>query len=253
MEELEKANEIVREQYKDFLRAWSFRQTALCHREIKLAPDLLPERVQQLYAMCAATPLEPAEAQSHPVTVFRRPGGAELVIRQAPVGAAFRFLCSRWPGSVSFHALCEAARTAEESTPGLDAEAALANALIRAYKSGFLQLHVAQHHVANHLAQCPAVSELVRFLLRHGTSATSQLHTCVDFPDRLKRHLVQLLDGTRDEKELVRSLLKFLRSTGGEVRQNGVAIEDSKKIEAILEQQVRQDLQGLLRNGMLVP
>src|ERR1700722_4167944 len=41
MKDPEGAPEVVREQYKDFIRGWSFRETLLCHQHIGLAPDLL--------------------------------------------------------------------------------------------------------------------------------------------------------------------------------------------------------------------
>ena len=56
MKELEAASEIVREQFKDFLRGWSFRQTVLCHKEIQLSPGPLPQRIPKLYA-CVTLPL----------------------------------------------------------------------------------------------------------------------------------------------------------------------------------------------------
>ena len=58
MDELKGAKEVVREQYKDFIRGSGFRQTLLCRNEIELAPDLLFERVPQLYASCDAAPQE---------------------------------------------------------------------------------------------------------------------------------------------------------------------------------------------------
>ena len=58
MKELEGAPEVVREQYKDFVRGSAFRETLLCHRELEIAPDLLVERVPKLYASCDAAPKE---------------------------------------------------------------------------------------------------------------------------------------------------------------------------------------------------
>ena len=70
MDELKGAKEVVREQYKDFIRGSGFRQTLLCRNEIELAPDLLLERVPQLYASCDAAPQEnsgDAEGEEKPL------------------------------------------------------------------------------------------------------------------------------------------------------------------------------------------
>ena len=77
MDELKGAKEVVREQYKDFIRGSGFRQTLLCHNEIELAPDLLLERVPKLYASCDAAPQENsggAEWRGHPLPPAGRSG-----------------------------------------------------------------------------------------------------------------------------------------------------------------------------------
>src|SRR5580692_2540503 len=61
MNELAGAPEVVREQYKDFIRGCAFRETVLCRRELEIAPDLLVERVPELYASCDAAPKEDRE------------------------------------------------------------------------------------------------------------------------------------------------------------------------------------------------
>ncbi|MGA8656825.1 MAG: hypothetical protein WB586_11820 [Chthoniobacterales bacterium] len=132
-------------------------------------------------------------------------------------------------------------------------EAALAHALIKAYKMGFVQFHVVPHNVANHLGERPAVSELARFQLQQDTCATSQLHTSVDFPDPFQRHLVLLLDGTRDRQMLAREMMTFVKSGRGTVYKKGTRVEDPDELETIVEQRLREDLECLMREGMLVP
>jgi methyltransferase-like protein/tRNA G46 methylase TrmB len=251
--ELEAANEIVREQFKDFLRGWSFRQTVLCHKEIQLSPGLLPQRIPKLYAMCDATPVQQAEYRHNLAAVFRRPTGAELEIEQEPISAALKLLCSKWPGSASFPELREAARTTGESAFEADDEAVLANELIRAHKMGFVHWHVARHNVAGQIEERPAISELARFQLQQGDCATSQIHTSVDFPDRLERHFALLLDSTRDRRALVQELTEFVKSNRGTLYQNGILVEEPGEIETILGQQVLKNLERLRREAMLVP
>jgi hypothetical protein len=125
-------------------------------------------------------------------------------------------------------------------------------ALTRAFRSGFLHMHIAAHQLTNIVSQFPCVSRLARFQLERGVSATNQLHVAMNFPDPLSRRLVQLADGTRDQKTLTRELVEFVRSGQGKLVENGVPIEDPSEVAAILERRVGEGLESLAREGMLV-
>jgi methyltransferase-like protein/trans-aconitate methyltransferase len=256
MKELEGAHEVVREQYKDFIRGCAFRQTLLCHQEIALAPDLLIERIPEVHAMCDAVATDEGAGESQSVTVFRRPGGAEITTAHPPIRAALKFVCSQWPCSVSFGQLLEVARSAgaEESIVSSDDSpaATLANALARAYRAGFLHLNIFPFKVANRVSQHPMTSQLVRFQLERGDSATNQVHVSLKFPDPVSRRLVSLLDGTRDQQMLVCELIEFVESGKGQVYQNGALLEDPNEVRVILERRVSAGLESLMREGMLV-
>jgi methyltransferase-like protein/SAM-dependent methyltransferase len=255
MKELEGAPEVVREQYKDFIRGSAFRETLLCHKELEIAPDLLVERVPKLYASCDAALKEDSESRDG-IFLFRRPGGAELETSHPLIREALKFLWSRWPGAVSFQELLGTARAAAASEMvGRDdvAEAeALAEALTRVYRAGFLHLQVFPNKVTNLVSDRPSVSRLARFQLERGESATNQLHVSMKFPDPLSRRLVQMLDGTRDREMLTRDLIECARSGRGQVLENGVLVENMAEIAVILERRVREGLESLAREGMLI-
>jgi SAM-dependent methyltransferase len=256
MNELKAASELVREQYKDFIRGCAFRQTLVCHREIKLAPDLLVERVPKLHALCDAAPTEKSGTDSHSVTVFRRPGGAEVETAHPLIRAALKIIGAQWPCSISFETLLNKARAAvaEESialSQG-DEPGTLAEALTRVYRAGFLQLQVLPHEVTNKISERPIASRLARFQLERGDSAINQLHVSLKFPDPLSRQLVPLLDGTRDQKMLTRELIEFVRSGRGKVYENDLLVENLDQVSVILERRVREGVESLAREGMLV-
>jgi methyltransferase-like protein/trans-aconitate methyltransferase len=254
MDELKGAKEVVREQYKDFIRGSGFRQTLLCHKEIQLAPDLLVERVPKLYASCDAAPQENSGGSE--ATVFRRPEGSELETTHPLIGAALKSLWSRWPATISFEAVLATARAAATNKAVAPAESneaeILAEALMRAYRAGFLQMHVFPHQVTNSVSDRPSTSRLARFQLEHGEFATSPLHVMMKFPDPLSRRLVQLLDGTRNQEMLARELLEFIRSGRGKLAENGVPVEDLAEVAVILQRRIREGLESLAREGMLV-
>jgi methyltransferase-like protein len=256
MRELEDAPEIVREQYKDFIRGSAFRETLLCHGEIELASDLLVERVAKLYASCDAVPKEINDDRGGEATLFRRSGGMELESAHPLITASLKFLGSHWPAAVSFEALLAAARAAAtvERIRGdeFDEAEILREALASAYRAGFLEFQIFPHEVTNVVSQRPKASRLARFLLERGDSTSNQLHVFMKFPDPLSRRLVQLLDGTRDREMLTRDLIEYVRSGHGEALENGVLVENIADVAAILERRVREGLESLAREGMLV-
>ncbi|MBV8378714.1 MAG: methyltransferase regulatory domain-containing protein [Verrucomicrobia bacterium] len=255
MKELEGAPEVVREQYKDFVRGSAFRETLLCHGELKLAPNILVERVRELYASCDAAPETGGESRAERA-LFRRASGAELETSHPLIYAAMKSLWSHWPVALSFEALLDHARaqsaSGEVGRAGTDELRTLAEALTVAYRAGFLQLQVAPHEVTNVVSQRPSTSRLTRFLLERGDFATNQLHASIKFPDALSRRLVQLLDGTRDQEMLTRDLVEYVRAGHGEVFENGALVENMMEVPAIIERRVREGLQSLAREGMLV-
>jgi methyltransferase-like protein/trans-aconitate methyltransferase len=253
MKELEGAPEVVREQYKDFIRGWAFRETLLCHRNIELAPDLLVDRVPKLYASCNAVAEKDNQGESG-ATFFRKPGGVELETTHPLLGSALEFLAVHWPATVSFEALLAAARTAaavEPSSENGDPRWILAETLASAYRGGFVELQIYPSRVTNKVSERPSVSRLTRFLLERGESAANQLHVFMKFPDPLSRRLIQLLDGTRDQKRLTHDLLEYVRSGCGQVLENGVPVENIDEVAAILERRVSEGLASLARKGML--
>jgi methyltransferase-like protein/SAM-dependent methyltransferase len=255
IKELEGASETVREQYKDFVRGSAFRETLLCHSELEIAPDLLLERVPKLYASCDAI-LKEGENPDGETALFRRTKGAELETTDPLISAALKSLCLEWPEAVSFDAVLAAAQTAATSDASgrSDAEAAatLAEALMKAYRAGFLQLQVFPHSVTKAVSERPSVSRLARLMLEHGESAMNQLHLLMRFPDPLNRRLVQLLDGSRNQEMLARDLIEHVRSGRGNVLEDGVLVENMDEVAVILERRVREGLESLAREGMLV-
>jgi methyltransferase-like protein/SAM-dependent methyltransferase len=250
MKELEGAPEVVREQYKDFIRGSAFRETLLCHREVEISSDLLVERIPKLYASCDAAPqVNENEDQGSQTTLFRRPGGAELETAHPLVCAAMKILGSHWPATVSFLELLRSTHLAAPTEAG--DEETLAEALARAYRAGFLHLQIFPNAVTNIVSERPAISRLARFQLERSQSATNQLHVTMKFPDPLSRRLVQLLDGSRDREMVRRDLLEFVRAGHGEVLENGVPVTTPAEVDDILRRRVDEGLKSLAREGML--
>jgi methyltransferase-like protein len=202
--------------------------------------------------MCNAIPVESAENDGKIATTFRRRGGAELVTAHPLVAAALKALSEQQPCSISFQTLLQTARISAgtASSPILEDETTLAASLIKAYQAGFVELYTSPFRVTNQVGDRPAISKLARFQLSSGEFAVNQLHTSLRFPDPVSRQLIVLLDGTRDENDLVRELIEFVESGRGKIYENGVLVEARDQIARNLERRVREGLKSLAREGM---
>jgi methyltransferase-like protein/cyclopropane fatty-acyl-phospholipid synthase-like methyltransferase len=254
--ELEKEDEIIREQYRDFVLGRSFRRTLLCRNEVELAPAFLSDRIATLHASCDAMPVRSNEDQDATRALFRRPSGVELRIDHELVAAALRHICAEWPCAVPFQVVLERARSeVADTTERIRLEeqtALLANAWTRAYQNGFIQLHVTPPRVANKVSERPECSPLARFQLRKTEVATSQLHKRVRFEDPLSRDVAQLLDGTRDLEGITQTVVESIRKGQAEVRENKTVVTEPDRIAKLIGQQVREVLTALAREGLLI-
>src|SRR5215469_10353210 len=254
--ELEAGDPVAYEQFKDFLVATGFRRTLLCRAEMNLAPRLLVERVQQLYAACDAVRVEGQGGDGSCGTLFRRPMGDELATPDPLFAAALDFLSAQYPCSVPFEQLLQAASAAA----GRDANAAnasngrdgLAEALLTAYRAGFLFLNTYPPEVVNRVTERPVSSKLAQLQLANDHFATNQLHLSREFPDPFARQLVSLLNGTRDQNTLTDELVGFVKSTGGPVYENGVVLTNPADIPDAIGRRLPEALASLARLGMLV-
>jgi len=256
LHELEKEGELIREQYTDFLLGRAFRRTLLCRSEVDLAPVFLPERTSMLYASCDAKSVDQSETSEPAKALFRRPNGAELETNHGLVTASFRHLCSEWPCPVAFNiALDHGEREAagEAGRLGLeDQTALLADAWIKSYQNGFLQLHVTPPRLVNKVSACPECSALVRLQLRNSSVATSQLHRRVILDDPLSREVAQLLDGSRDEDAIARIILESVKTGQAELRQDSEVVTDPGRVTVALKLQIREVFAALAREGLLI-
>jgi hypothetical protein len=253
LKELEGGSEIIREQYKDFILGRAFRETLLCHEELQLAADFLPERILELHAACDAAVID-SEESDHSV-LFRKQKDSEVQISHPRIAAALKYLCAQWPCAASFGALLEVAQSERAVSEGHAAfevdNLFIAEALTALYKAGFVELHVIPPRLVNSVSERPTSSRLPRFQLARGASTSNQLHQPLKFPDAESRHLVLLLDGSRDKEMIVREFTDFVKSTRSEIT-GGASIGDIDEIAAGARRNVEVGLETLARGAMLI-
>ncbi len=219
---LTRDDDVLREQYLDFLKLRTFRQTLLCHAGVRLDRRPNPERVKQLSASSEARPSasEP-DVRSAAAEEFNFPKGGKMSTNHPLAKAAILHLGRVWPQAVPFAELLRTARAmAARDTPAAGAPVDedsnwLSDMLLRLFAAEFLDLCVRAPSFASTVSERPAASPLAHAQLRAGLSITNLRHASISVDDEAARHLLLMLDGTRDRKQLLAEIRE--RLDAGEV------------------------------------
>lgn len=209
-------NVIDMEQYLDFLRGRTFRETLLCHHDIRLDRMLKPGRLMSLHVASRARPVSARpDILSPTAEEFRTPEGGTLAIEHPLGKAAMLYLAQIWPRSVPFSTLVQTARSRlnkesseERESPSMAREEQiLAATLLKAYtcSTRLVQFHIHPPHVMQASSERPLARTLARFQALRGDEVTNMYHERVRL-DRIRRTLLVHMDGQHDHTALARVL-----------------------------------------------
>jgi Predicted methyltransferase regulatory domain/Methyltransferase domain len=203
---------VVREQYMDFFRNRTFRQTLLCHAHA-CPHDELDDR--QLEGFAISSPARPREepgeeeaAERDAEQTFTTPAGFSVTTSEPLVKAALRALWQAWPRSVDWGSLLElACAAAGPQAPTELVQGRLREVLLQAHLARIVHLQGCPAPVAAHAAERPLASPLARAQCAAGAQVVSSLlHGNVNLQGELDVGLLVLLDGTRDRTALLSGL-----------------------------------------------
>lgn len=187
---------IDREQYMDFLKCRRFRQTLLCHRELRLNRRIDSAQMRGFHVRAWRILLDPQKTPTdHPVAQ-----AATAVLKEA------------MPAALPFDALHDAIR-ARAGSVGEDS-ALLADVVLAFYACGLYQLYADPAQFAHEAGDRPKASAIARRQAATGEYVTTLSHEWVHVEDELARRLLGLLDGTRDRA----AILAELRASGAEAQ-----------------------------------
>jgi len=209
---------ILKEQYLDFLKCRRFRQTLLCHANVPLDCAARPERLRSLLVSSLARPAsESPDVTSRAVEQFRGTKGGAVSTDLPLAKAALCNLSRAWPAAVPFGELLAQARaqigTSSLAATDIEADAQLlCDVLFQLYAAGLIELRVHVPHFVLEPAERPTVSPLARLQAMTSERLTNLFHKTVEVADPEVRHLVHLMDGTRDHFALRSALAEALRS-----------------------------------------
>lgn len=210
---------VAREQYLDFVRCRTFRQTLLCHEHIKLERNFEPQTLEQFYL---ATPAVPVTGQIDPTTrevvEFKREKKTSMSTDHPLIKAAIIYLREKWPQDISFNTLLDEslAQLGKESYLAqesyADAAKRLSGVLFQAYAAGFLDMRLSPTQCTGDITVRPVASAIVRQQIQNGPMVTNLRHSTVKIEDQVTRRFLPLLDGTRDHDQLFVALNELIKT-----------------------------------------
>jgi methyltransferase-like protein/cyclopropane fatty-acyl-phospholipid synthase-like methyltransferase len=254
------APDIIRmEQYMDFLRNRTFRQTLLVHDRLAPNRNVTGERLAGLYVASSARALsERPDVRSDVREEFRSPSGATLATVTPITKAAMAVLAESWPLAMSFKELCRVARGRLEENPLLvpdaatlarDAEA-LGVDLLQCYTVGMIELRMHTPNITLQISDRPVASPLARRQAERGNTVTNLRHESLPVHE-FNRHLLRLLDGSRDRDALMQALLEIVVQGALVVQQEGVPVTEETVLKATLGKALDENLPKLAQAALL--
>jgi methyltransferase-like protein len=201
-------NRILRDQYFDFFKGRTFRQTLLCHTGIAVPDQPQVDRVRRLSAASQAQPVsaEP-DLGAGVVEEFRGVRGAAVKTAHPLVKATMTLLGKVWPEAMPFERLLASAGQLIAEQPNADD---LAGILLVTYAAGLIELHSRPPRCVSKVSRFPAVTDLARWRASHEKLIVTARHALVEASGETERRLVALLDGTHDLAALTREMAAIL-------------------------------------------
>ncbi len=243
------SNDIVRtEQYMDFVRNRTFRQTLLCHTETVVNRNLGPLSVMPFYVGCPAKQA-PTEADPSGQT-FVTPTGVSFNTGSPVVKAAFTHLSKVWPHTVRFDELVKIARENAKTTANDDPEV-LAGCVLTAFAGGICVLRTEPATFIREVTERPEASTLVRDQAKNQEWVTNQLHENLQV-DLIARHMLQFLDGTRDKAKLADELYQLVQSGVLVVHKDGKILTEGEPLREAVAQSVSHYLAEFAKTAVLI-
>ena len=251
-------DQIQAEQYMDFLRNRTFRQTLLCHQEAPVNWSAPLEQLRRLHIASRSVAVsEPVDCRGKETVTYKSPSGRTLATANLLLKAALQCLKESWPQALPFESLRERAhaRVGESDnvrSPGTDDQRLLEGGLLHAYiGSDLLELHSCPLDCAVSVGSRPVVSPLARLQAKQGPFVTNRRHEAIRLHD-LERKLLTILDGQHDRPALLRDLVDASTSGMIEVKHGEVVLQDPIAIQAALDSILDQCLKELLLKSLLV-
>ncbi|MCU0705856.1 MAG: class I SAM-dependent methyltransferase [Fimbriiglobus sp.] len=255
-------DQVMAEQYMDFLRNRMFRETLLCHAERSPSWSVPPETLRGLHVASSARP-QLADGQQEfnvadeSAVTYRSPTGMNMTTSRPLLKTAMTLLQQAYPATTPFDALRRQARAQLGGNPDDPARAdedtnLLAVGLLNCYMSSDLvELHGMPITFCRTPGERPVALPHARLSAAANSTAANRRHEVIRLSE-FDRRLIPLLDGTRDRPALVNELTDVAASGSLTVRRDNVPITDRGEIHAALASIIDEALNKVAGMAVLV-
>ncbi|HVW00201.1 MAG TPA: methyltransferase regulatory domain-containing protein [Planctomycetaceae bacterium] len=199
------------EQYMDFLRNRTFRQTLLCHKGTNISRHLEPSLLEDLYIACNYKPKnDKIDFRAAQNEEFVGKNNATVGTSNATLKAALWKLHSIFPQSIKFpelYAITQEMINQGASEPMQGDKNVLGADLLKCFVSGVVELSCAPSYCTTNIGERPRTTSLLRYQAGRQNLVSSLRHETIQL-DEFDRALIQGLDGERDRRGLVDTLAR---------------------------------------------
>jgi methyltransferase-like protein/predicted O-methyltransferase YrrM len=210
---LAQGDDLAREQYADFLKLNTFRQTLLCHAELRLERRLDVAQVLKMSASADVQPVSPhPDLHSTAAEEFQFQTSGKITSNHPITKAALLHLGRIWPKALPVSELLQITRAlsgrdrAPDGAPAAEDSAWLLETILKLYAVKFMELHVYVPSFAAEVSERPVASPLAQAQIRRGVFVSNLACGSTEIQDETVRQLVLLLDGTRNRDQLLTDL-----------------------------------------------
>ena len=244
------APDIIRmEQYMDFLRNRTFRQTLLTHRGVRLSRHLTGESRRSLHL---TGQLHPPEQAADGGVIFKNARGAAAGTRNQVMADWLEKIRLTAPQSVPVAELLDGVGADNPVVgTGNDLVTSSGAELAKLVCTGFLDLRGEPVPRPAEVSERPKASPLAREQLKHTDVIADHTHQPVRV-NFLSKHLLLALDGTQTVDNLIDHLTR--RTLDGELnmQRDGNPVTDEQEIHQIMADTVPTQLADFAERGLLI-
>jgi len=255
-------NLIQMEQYLDFLRNRTFRQTLIVHEHHRPNYALHPDKMAAFHL---ASPLKPKSPKPDlagaAAEEFVGLNEMSLTTTDAIVKAALAYLGEVWPRPVHFNAVFTQARSriaadaaAPPQAPTDEARFVLGKAVLTAYAGGsnnLIELWLRPPAFATTVSDRPLASPLARLQAASGPVVSTLRHQVVTLSE-FDRQLLPYLDGSRTRPAMLKALMDHFRRGKLTLAKSGTPVTEEHRARPILAETLERQLPTLASAALLV-
>jgi methyltransferase-like protein/SAM-dependent methyltransferase len=243
------------EQYMDFVRNRQFRQTLLCHKDVRPKRALSPAFLHGLMLSCRAVtePAPPDLTPMKPVVFTKGAQRAEVALPASK--AALALLMEAWPRAIDVDELCtmalERAAPFLSETPVNDARGAMMSDLFTSVMHGLIQLHTQQTSCTNRPSDLPRANALAAHQAEAGHVVVNARHEMFQL-EPLGRAVLKLANGARRRCEIADELLQSIERGALTLGVTEGEAPTGAALRAALDVELERSIASLTRSALFV-